>query len=142
MKVKREQSFKKVSGEETESPAKSGKRKLSEETQSPAKSDKSFSGKKQSKPALLLNQSASQPLPSPRSKATGSLSSGASQPVGGTLGPAVEPSQQPAKRPRPMFGVAAFGGCPKCAQVRRELNCEIANLKKSRAVDKKKWSKK
>ena len=138
MNVKRGKCRRKESGDKTESPVKSVEKKLSEDTQSPAKCDKSFSGKKQSKPALLLSQSASQPPPSPRSNSTGSLSSGATQPVGGTMGPAVEPSRKPAKRPRTMFGVAASGGCPKCEQVRRELNCEIANLKKSRVVEKRK----
>ena len=123
MKIKSEQCSKKESGKETETPAESSKNKLSESTQSQAKSDKS----------------ASQPVPSLISKTTEIISSISSQPVGGTLGPASEPTRKPAKRCRPMFGVAAKGGCPKCAQVRSELSHEIGNMKKFRGADKRKF---
>ena len=86
-----------------------------------------------SKPEILLNQSASQPLPSPRSCVT-------SKPVGDTPAPAMDykgnkGSLLPAKRPRLVFGFAASGGCNKCSQLRESQNREMANLKRARAEE-------
>ena len=127
-----------------------------------AKSGESSVESTSTKPEILLNKSASQPFPCQRFKVKGSWSEGASQTVGSTLGPAIDSSgfkstEKQMKRPRLMFGVAASGGCTKCAQLRRSLKpergctkcarlrkslkCEIANLKKAKVRERKTFEK-
>ena len=109
-----------------------------------AKTGESLFGTKPSKPATLLEQSASQPSPLPQVKSTEVKPDGGSEPLEDTLGPVINSSgcigtQIPGKRPRPAFGVAAFGGCSKCAQLKRKLNCDIANMKKTMRIERSRY---